>query len=72
MNIPHYHINLYWSEEDDCFIGDIPDLKHCTGQGDTPEEALEDLSETRDAWLDACVSAGEDMPAPSYRSTTNA
>ena len=53
MNIPHYHINLYWSEEDDCFIGDIPDLKHCTGQGDTPEEALEDLLETRDAWLDA-------------------
>ena len=72
MNIPHYHINLYWSEEDDCFIGDIPDLKHCTGQGDTPEEALEDLLETRDAWLDACVSAGEGMPAPSYRSTTNA
>ena len=68
MNIPHYHINLYWSEEDDCFIGDIPDLKHCTGQGDTPEEALEDLLETRDA----CGSAGEDMPAPSCRSTTNA
>ena len=72
MNIPHYHINLYWSEEDDCFIGDIPDLKHCTGQGDTPEEALEDLLETRDAWLDAYLSAGEDVPVPSYRSTTNA
>ena len=41
MNIPHYHINIYWSDEEDCFVGDIPDLKHCTGQGDTPEEVLD-------------------------------
>ena len=72
MNIPHYHINIYWSDEEDCFVGDIPDLKHCTGQGDTPEEALEDLLETRGAWLDSWISAGKDMPVPSYRSTTNA
>ena len=72
MNIPHYHINIYWSDEEDCFVGDIPDLKHCTGQGDTPEEALEDLLETRGAWLGSWISAGEDMPVPSYRSTTNA
>ena len=71
MNIPHHHINLHWSEEDDCFIGDIPDLKHSTGQGDTPEEALEDLLETRDAWLDACLSAGKDVPMPNYHSATN-
>ena len=72
MNIPHYHINIFWSEEDDCFVGDIPDLKHCTGHGDTPEEALEDLLETRDAWLDTCINAGEAVPVPSFRSITNA
>ena len=54
MNIPHYHINIFWSEEDACYVADIPDLKHCTGQGDSPREALEDVLETRDAWLDAC------------------
>ena len=45
-------------------MADIPDLKHCTGQGDSPQEALEDVLETRDAWLDACLGAGEEIPEP--------
>ena len=67
MNIPHYHINIYWSEEDSCFVADIPDLKHCTGQGDSPQEALEDALETRDAWIEACLSAGKEIPVPTYQ-----
>ncbi|MDP7009868.1 MAG: type II toxin-antitoxin system HicB family antitoxin [Verrucomicrobiota bacterium] len=70
--MPRYHINIYWSVEDDCYVGDIPDLKHCTGQGDTPEEALEDVLEARDAWLDACLSAGENIPSPSYSANIEA
>ena len=42
----------------------MPDLKHCAGQGDSPQEALEDVLETRDAWLDACLSAGEEISSP--------
>ncbi|MDG2214290.1 MAG: type II toxin-antitoxin system HicB family antitoxin [Verrucomicrobiota bacterium] len=66
MNIPH-HINIFWSEEDSCFVADVPDLKHCTGQGDSPQEALEDALETRDAWIEACLSAGEQIPKPTYQ-----
>ncbi len=51
MNTPHYHINIFWSAEEDCFIAEIPDLKHCTGQGDTPEEALTDVMEAQDTWI---------------------
>ncbi len=47
-------------------MADIPDLKHCTGQGDSTQEALEDVLETRDAWIEACLSAGENIPKPSY------
>ena len=67
MNIPHHHINIFWSEEDSCFVADVPDLKHCTGQGDSPQEALEDVLETRDAWIEACLSAGEQIPQPTYQ-----
>ena len=44
-------------------MADIPDLKHCTGQGDSPQEALEDVLETRDA----CLGAGEEIPEPTYQ-----
>ena len=35
MNEPHYHINLFWSAEDECWIADVPDLKPCSAHGDT-------------------------------------
>ncbi len=72
MTTPHYHINIFWSEEDDCFIAEIPDLKHCTGQGDTPEEALADVLEAQDTWIVACLSAGEPVPEPCYTAAVEA
>ena len=35
-----YHINVFWSDEDGCYVADIPDLSYCSAFGDTPEEAL--------------------------------
>ena len=35
-----YHINIFYSEEDEGYIADIPDLKACSAFGHTPEEAL--------------------------------
>ena len=38
-----YHINLFWSGEDECWIADIPDLKFCSAHGETPDEALQEV-----------------------------
>jgi predicted RNase H-like HicB family nuclease len=38
-----YHINLFYSEEDECYVADIPDLTFCSAMGDTPEEALQEI-----------------------------
>ena len=38
-----YHINIFYSEEDEGYIADIPDLKACSAFGDTPEEALREV-----------------------------
>lgn len=35
-----YHINIFYSEADDGYIADIPDLEMCSTFGETPEEAL--------------------------------
>ena len=40
MNEPHYHINLFWSGEDSCWIADVPDLRPCAAHGETRAEAL--------------------------------
>ena len=72
MNIPHYHINIFCSEEEYFYVSEIPDLKHCTDQGDSPQEALEDVLENRDARIDACLSTGDDIPEPKYQNEQKA
>ena len=42
-----YHINIFFSEEDDCYIADIPDLAMCSACGKTPEEALREAESPR-------------------------
>ncbi len=38
-----YHINIFYSEEDEGYIADIPDLRFCSAFGSTPEEALKQV-----------------------------
>lgn len=62
-----YHINLFWSDEDGCWVADIPDLRHCSAVGDTPEEAVREVGVAKAAWLEAARAAGEGVPEPCYR-----
>src|SRR5207244_1178145 len=38
-----YHINVFYSEVDNCYVADIPDLKFCSAFGATPEEAVREV-----------------------------
>ncbi len=62
-----YHINIFYSEEDGCYVADIPDLKFCSAFGDTPEEALMELEIAKQAWLEAAKITGKRAPRPRYR-----
>ncbi len=62
-----YHINIFWSEEDGCYVADIPDLRYCSALGDSPREALEELEQAQVAWLEAARAEGKPIPPPSYR-----
>jgi len=62
-----YHINVFWSEEDDAYIADIPDLKYCSAHGPTPEAALREVLIAKDAWLETAKANGKAIPRPSYR-----
>ena len=62
-----YHINIFFSEEDEGYIADIPDLTHCSAFGETPEQALEEVLKAKAAWIEAARAEGKPVPSPSYR-----
>ena len=62
-----YHINVFWSEEDNTYIADIPDLKYCSAYGPTPEAAIREVMIAKEAWLETARANGKPIPRPRYR-----
>ncbi len=62
-----YHINVFHSEEDGCYIADIPDLKYCSACGATPEAAVRQVQLAKTAWLKVAKERGKPVPKPKYR-----
>ena len=62
-----YHINIFYSEEDEGYIADIPDLAHCSAFGETPKQALEQALIAKNLWMEAARAAGKSIPRPRYR-----
>jgi predicted RNase H-like HicB family nuclease len=62
-----YHINVFFSEADDCYVADIPDLKYCSAFGATAEEAVREVTKAKKAWLKAAQKEKKPIPAPKYR-----
>lgn len=63
----HYHINVFWSDEDACWIADVPDLRFCSAHGETPEEAVREVQIAMDLWLEVARERNRPIPTPAYR-----
>jgi predicted RNase H-like HicB family nuclease len=62
-----YHVNVFYSDEDEGYIADIPDLEACSGFGLTQQEALAEVGVAKEAWLAAARAEGRSIPEPRYR-----
>ncbi len=62
-----YHINVFYSDEDNGYIADIPDLEHCSAFGETPQQALVEVLKAKEAWLESARATGKPVPKPRYR-----
>ncbi|MDZ4766718.1 MAG: type II toxin-antitoxin system HicB family antitoxin [Chloroflexota bacterium] len=62
-----FHINIFYSDEDDAYIADIPDLRYCSAHGTTPEIALAEVLIAKAAFLDVLRAEGLPIPEPLYR-----
>jgi predicted RNase H-like HicB family nuclease len=65
--MPSYPIEVFWSDEDDAWVADIPDLPYCTAHGATPQEAVAEVELASEAWLEAARATGRPIPRPSSR-----
>src|SRR6266576_3217934 len=62
-----YHVNIFFSQDDEGYIADIPDLAMCSAFGRTPAEALAEVETAKQVWLEAARAEGKPIPEPTYR-----
>jgi predicted RNase H-like HicB family nuclease len=62
-----YEINIFWSDEDQSFIADVPELPGCMAHGASHAEALENAQQAISLWLETAVEHGDPIPEPKGR-----
>ena len=62
-----YEIIIYWSEGDNVFIAEIPELKGCLAYGDTQDEALREVNNLACEWIKLAKEKGWKIPEPKGR-----
>jgi predicted RNase H-like HicB family nuclease len=62
-----YEIIIYWSNEDNIFVAEVPELPGCLAHGNTEESALKNIKEAMQLWLDTAKEFGDPIPDPKGR-----
>ena len=62
-----YEVILYWSAEDESFIAEVPELPGCMAHGSTHEEALTNVKEAVQLWIDTAKEFSRQIPEPKGR-----
>jgi predicted RNase H-like HicB family nuclease len=70
MTVNDYHIDLFYSAEDECWVANVPDLRYCSAFGDTPAEAAQEIMIALEGWLEVAEEEGKPIPPPSHRPAT--
>ncbi|NEO57020.1 MAG: type II toxin-antitoxin system HicB family antitoxin [Okeania sp. SIO3B5] len=64
----HYEIILYWSQETRAFIVEVPELPGCIADGETYQQALENVEIMMQEWIETAQELGREIPTPKIRS----
>jgi predicted RNase H-like HicB family nuclease len=62
-----YEVIIYWSEEDRAFIAQLPELLGCAADGETYQEALQNLEIIMQEWIETANTLGRPIPQPKGR-----
>lgn len=62
-----YEIIIFWSEEDDAFIAEVPELPGCMADGKTYHETLSNAEQIIQEWIETAKEDGRPIPQPKGR-----
>ena len=59
-----YEVIIYWSEDDQAYIAEVPELAGCIADGKTYHEALSNVQIIINEWIETAASLGRPIPQP--------
>jgi len=59
-----YEINIYWSDEDEAYIAEVPELPGCIADGATYEEAIKNAQVVISEWIETAQELKREIPKP--------
>jgi predicted RNase H-like HicB family nuclease len=62
-----YEVILYWSDEDNAFIAEVPELPGCAADGPSYQEALANAERVIQEWIETARELGRPVPEPKGR-----
>lgn len=64
-----YEIIIFWSDEDDAYLAEVPELPGCMADGQTYQEALANAEGAIQEWVETAMEIGRPVPEPKGRLT---
>ncbi len=64
-----YELIIYWSNEDNAYVVEVPELPGCMADGRTYEEAVKNTQKVIEEWIETAREMGRDIPAPKGKLT---
>lgn len=62
-----YELIIYWREEDQAFIAEVPELPGCMADGETYQEAVANAQVVINEWIETAQELGRPIPEPKGR-----
>jgi predicted RNase H-like HicB family nuclease len=59
-----YEIIIYWDNQDGIYVADVPELPGCSAHGGTYDDALNNIKEAIQLWIDTAKEFGDPVPEP--------
>ncbi len=62
-----YELIIYWSEDDQSFVVEVPELPGCMADGETYEQAVTNAQRITEEWIETARELGRPVPEPKGR-----
>ena len=59
-----YEVIIYWSDEDEAYVAEVPELPGCMADGATYEKALQNVEVIISEWIETAKMLGREIPEP--------